>query len=224
MNAHNKVETASIHGAMAAAFREIEGATKAAAGQVGQQKYKYADLGSVIAAIKPALINHGLFFTQHPQPSDAGVTVETVLHHTGGESMSLGALFVPANRNDAQAFGSALTYARRYALVTAFGVPVEDDDGSAAVRGQGKSTVSPEPSNARQSVINDAQRTELMAMLDQMNVPVAPFLEKGNISDLSELADTEFEVAKRWIAKQAKVRAEKAKPTFAEELADDIPY
>lgn len=143
MNATSKIEAQSLASAMAAAFAEIEGVTKSATGQVGQQKYKYADLGSVIDAIKPALIAHNLYFTQRPQPSDGGITVETVIGHAGGEELSLGSLFVPANKNDAQAYGSALTYARRYALVTAFGVPVEDDDGNAAARGQSNREVSP---------------------------------------------------------------------------------
>ena len=132
MNAPKRVEAESLAQAMAAAFAEIDAATKSTAGQVGQQKYKYADLTSVIEAIKPALVNHNLFFTQHPRPNDRGVEVETILHHAGGEVFSLGSLFVPAANNNAQGFGSALTYARRYALVTAFGVPVEDDDGKAA--------------------------------------------------------------------------------------------
>jgi hypothetical protein len=132
MNAPRKVEAESLAQAMSAAFAEIDAATKSTAGQVGQQKYKYADLTSVIEAIKPALVNHNLFFTQHPRPNDKGVEVETILHHAGGETFSLGSLFVPAANNNAQGFGSALTYARRYALVTAFGVPVEDDDGKAA--------------------------------------------------------------------------------------------
>lgn len=146
MNAPAKIE-ASLHSAMAAAFGEVEAATKSA--NNSHFKSKYADIGAVIDAIKPALIRHGLFFTQHPEPSERGVCVETVLHHAGGESMSMGKLFVPANKQDAQGFGSALTYARRYALVTAFGVPTEDDDGNAAARaGQGHSderAVSPAP-------------------------------------------------------------------------------
>jgi hypothetical protein len=141
MNAQTKVEAATLASAMAAAFGEIEGATKSANNP--HFKTKYADITAVIEAIKPALINHGLFFTQHPQPSENGITVETVLHHAGGEHLSLGALFVPANKQDAQGFGSALTYARRYALVTAFGVPVEDDDGNAAARGQSKERSEP---------------------------------------------------------------------------------
>lgn len=123
---------ATLAAAMALAFGEIEGATKSANNP--HFKSKYADLTAVIDAIKPALIKHGLFFTQCPVPSEGGVQVETVLHHSSGEHLSLGSLFVPANKQDAQGYGSALTYARRYALVTAFGVPVEDDDGNAASR------------------------------------------------------------------------------------------
>lgn len=144
MNAQTKIEAGSLHSDMALAFAKIEGATKSAAGQVGQQRYKYADLGSVIEAIKPALIEHSLFYLQHCHPADNGVCVETVLYHAGGDQISLGKLFVPANKHDAQGFGSALTYARRYALVTAFGVPTEDDDGSAA-------TKTAPPANARQA-------------------------------------------------------------------------
>lgn len=132
MNAPKKVEAESLAHAMAQAFAEIDAATKSTSGQVGQQRYKYADITSVIEAIKPALVNHSLFFTQQTRPHERGVEVETVLHHAGGEAISLGSLFVPADKQNAQGFGSALTYARRYALVTAFGVPVEDDDGKAA--------------------------------------------------------------------------------------------
>jgi hypothetical protein len=117
---------------MARAFAEIEAATKDATNP--HFKSKYADLTSIIGSIKPALVANGLFFTQRCQPSDGGVTVDTWVYHRSGESMSLGTLFVPANRQDAQGYGSALTYARRYALQTAFGVPTEDDDGNGAVR------------------------------------------------------------------------------------------
>lgn len=134
MNAASKIEAATLASAMAAAFSEIEAATKSAANP--HLKSKYADLGAVIDAVKPALIKHGLFFTQEPQPCDDGVSVRTTLRHASGESLDLGTLYVPANKRDAQGFGSALTYARRYALLTAFGVPTEDDDGHAAASSQ----------------------------------------------------------------------------------------
>jgi hypothetical protein len=131
VNAPTKL-TPGLSSALVTALAEIEGAAK---DKVNPHfKSKYADIGSVIDAIKPVLAKHDLGFTQHPRPSEGGVCIETVLHHKGGEQMSLGELFVPANRNDAQGFGSALTYCRRYALMTAFGVPAEDDDGNAAAK------------------------------------------------------------------------------------------
>lgn len=137
----------NLASAMSAAFAEIEGATKAATNP--HFKSKYADLTSIIEAIKPPLIRHGLFFTQRCQPSEDGVSVETVLHHSAGEKESLGTLYVPANKRDAQGFGSALTYARRYALQTAFGVPTEDDDGNAAVASHARPTTGETPPNKR---------------------------------------------------------------------------
>jgi hypothetical protein len=126
------IEKGTLAAAMAVAFKEIEAATKDATNP--HFKNKYAGLPQVIEAIKPALVNHGLFFTQRCHPAEDGVSVETVLHHSGGEMLSLGILYLPANKRDAQGFGSALTYARRYALMTAFGVPAEDDDGNAAAK------------------------------------------------------------------------------------------
>lgn len=119
-----------LFAAMAQAFPEIEGATKDKNNP--HFRSKYADLGNVVDAIKPALIKHGLFFVQMTHETENGVCVETVVGHKSGEQMPLGKLFVPADKNNAQGFGSALTYARRYSLMTAFGVAPEDDDGNAA--------------------------------------------------------------------------------------------
>jgi hypothetical protein len=116
--------------ALVKATAEIGGAVK---GKVNPAfKSKYADLGSVIEAVKPALAKHGLTFVQTFQEKAGGVCVETVILHESGESLPTGWLFVPATKQDAQGYGSAITYARRYSLQTAFGVPAEDDDGNAA--------------------------------------------------------------------------------------------
>lgn len=201
MTAQGKIES-SLASAMAAAFAEIEGATKRSPGQVGQQKYKYANIEAVIDAIKPALINHGLFFTQHCEPSDRGVIVETWLHHAGGQSLTLGKLFVPANKQDAQGFGSALTYCRRYALVTAFGVPVEDDDGNAAAKGQSQQgTVSPP------AVVSDAQWGILTDLIEKTGTDARKFCEAYRIESVKALPADAFEKAR----KQLNSKLEKAK-------------
>jgi hypothetical protein len=152
MNAQSKV-AASLASDMVAAFTEIEAVTKAANNP--HFKSKYADLTSVIEAIRPVLARHNLCFTQQPAPCEDGVSVETVLHHASGDKLSLGTLFVPANKKDAQGFGSALTYARRYALVTAFGVPTEDDDGNAASRSAPRQTTATNGNGAVKPITDD---------------------------------------------------------------------
>ena len=96
-------------------------------------KSKYADLASVVEAIKKPLADNGLSYVQTTDIDESGsVVVETVLMHSSGEWLS-GRLRMPvAKANDAQALGSALTYCRRYGLQAMAGIPADDDDGNAA--------------------------------------------------------------------------------------------
>ena len=117
-----------LFGALALAFPKIEGAVKDAKAQYG----KFANLASVTLAIKPALEGHGLSFVQIIHTAPGMASVETVILHSSGESLSCGITSVPMIKNDAHGYGSALTYARRYGLSAAFGVAPEDDDGDSA--------------------------------------------------------------------------------------------
>ncbi len=100
----------------------------------GSYSYKYASLPSILEAIKPVLADHGWCITQDVTTSDGGQPqVTTIFDHTEAESRVYGPLTVPAAGAGAQAVGSAITYARRYALVAALGLaPDGDDDGHAA--------------------------------------------------------------------------------------------
>lgn len=92
---------------------------------------KYADLASVIEAVKPGLNAHGISFLQPVTFAEQGVCVETILLHTSGEWVSE-TLVIPVSKQDAQGVGSAISYGRRYGLQSLCGVPAEDDDGNAA--------------------------------------------------------------------------------------------
>jgi len=92
---------------------------------------KYADLSSVVEAVKSPLLKNGISFLQGIHDAEGGVAVETMLLHTSGEWIS-STLRIPASKQDAQGFGSAITYGRRYGLMAICGVPAEDDDGNAA--------------------------------------------------------------------------------------------
>ena len=95
---------------------------------------KYADLSACVEAVIDALNDNGIALTQQVHECDNGVIVETVFIHESGATMSCGRLHVPATKQDAQGYGSALTYARRYSLMAACGIAPEDDDGNAASR------------------------------------------------------------------------------------------
>ena len=93
---------------------------------------KYADLSACVEAVVDSLNDNGIALTQQVHECETGVIVETVFIHESGQVMSCGRLHVPATKQDAQGYGSALTYARRYSLMAACGIAPEDDDGNAA--------------------------------------------------------------------------------------------
>ena len=108
-------------------------------------KSKYVDLAGCVEAVIDSLNNNGIGMMQQTTECETGVIVETVFIHESGETLSSGKLHVPASKNDAQGYGSALTYARRYSLMAACGIAPEDDDGNAASKKTtGKPTANPQ--------------------------------------------------------------------------------
>jgi hypothetical protein len=99
-------------------------------------KSKYADLTSVWEAIRAPLHANGLAVVQSPEPCESGIQLRTVLMHKSGEWID-GVLLIPAAQMSPQGFGSAMSYARRYALSAILGVVADDDDGNAASQPQG---------------------------------------------------------------------------------------
>jgi uncharacterized protein (DUF3820 family) len=94
---------------------------------------KFASLAGVVSAIRPALNKHGLVYTQFPTNIDGQPALETMLIHAeSGQDIAAVTPLVLA-KNDPQGYGSALTYARRYALLSILGlVGDEDDDANSA--------------------------------------------------------------------------------------------
>jgi len=94
-------------------------------------KTQYAGLDGVINAVKPALQSQGIALIQSCGSDGTNVSVETMLLHESGEWMRSTLMLKPV-KPDPQGIGSALTYARRYALMAMCGVAPEDDDGNGA--------------------------------------------------------------------------------------------
>ena len=112
--------------------------------------YKYPTLNQLLDIVLPMCHDRGLGLMQVTHPIEGGVGVETVLFNDKNEHISSGILAMPLTTDGdgniinvggvkrsggvygqfgAQAYGSALTYARRYSLTAFFGMKAEDDDG-----------------------------------------------------------------------------------------------
>lgn len=104
---------------------------------------RYADLSACVEAVIDSLNDNGIGLIQRTSEDSTGVTVETVFIHESGEMLECGKLHVPAAKQDPQGYGSALTYARRYALMAACGIAPEDDDGNAASKPAAKPSQKP---------------------------------------------------------------------------------
>ncbi len=128
----NKSESiAELAKALNKAQSEMSGAKKGSANPFF--KSKYADLAEVINCAKGALSNNGLSVAQFPVTHNGCAGVRTLLMHSSGEYIE-DVLLLACTKQDPQAMGSAITYARRYAYQSVLGIPSEDDDGNHASR------------------------------------------------------------------------------------------
>lgn len=148
---------AELATALSKAQGQIDDATKT--GLNPMFKSRYADLAAIRSVIREPLAVNDLVVMQFPRTFDNCVEVETMIIHNSGEYMSE-TLRLPVNKWDAQGIGSAITYARRYGLMSMLTIASEDDDGNAAVqRPAPQAAPAPAP---KQKKVSDDVRDEVM--------------------------------------------------------------
>ena len=94
-------------------------------------KSSYSNLEEVISCVKQPFADHGLSFVQFPVSDEDRAGVETIIAHKSGQWIS-GSFMLKCSKLDPQGMASAISYARRYGLQAAVGLPSSDDDGNAA--------------------------------------------------------------------------------------------
>jgi len=97
---------------------------------------KFASLASVRNAVIPVLAKHCISLTQELTNTESGVNCLTIISHASGQWMEFGPLVMPVGKNDAQGFGSASTYCKRYSLMAVCGVVGDEDDDAEAAQGR----------------------------------------------------------------------------------------
>jgi len=133
-------------------------------------KSEYAPLDEVIKAVKKPLNSNGIFFLQKVYVAEGGQCVETEFHGHG-DVLKSGKVYVKCDKATAQGYGSSLSYAKRYSLQTACGLPTGDDDDANASTDEVKPKAKPKPvdtdadkeKKAKQFILNVVKTVEGMA-------------------------------------------------------------
>ena len=128
-------------------------------------KSKYAPLNDILNLVRPLLSKHGLSILQSPSGDGQNVTVTTLIAHESGEWIESEPLTLKADKATAQGAGSAITYARRYALSAMLGISSEDDDDGNFASNTEKNKI------VKTDKATPAQLKKLYAMANEKNIP-----------------------------------------------------
>lgn len=107
-------------------------------------KSNYATLEQVEDTIRPHMQECGLVWFQFPGAMrDGALEVKTTIAHAESGEVISGTMEMPLGKKDPQGAGSAMTYAMRYSLMAALGLPPTDDDAEAAIDRDNKRPAQP---------------------------------------------------------------------------------
>lgn len=155
------LDYSALAAALAAAQAEIRNPTKNRTVTVrsdkGNYTFSYATLDGIMDAVRGPLAKHGLAILH----TLGERRVATILLHRSGQSISISIPYtVGGARDQNQALGSAITYARRYGVICLLGVAAEDDDDGNAADG-----------NAVEAVRDHAPRRAAPTVTDVTHTP-----------------------------------------------------
>jgi hypothetical protein len=182
----------------------------------GEYTFSYAPLESIICAVRPALAANNLFITQALTSIDGNDFIETTLVHASGEFLQ-NLVPVLVQEQGPQAYGSAITYARRYGVTTLLCIVAEDDDDANGAEGnsmQPASKAAPrgKTTGAEVKLIDADQAEKLRTTLKDLNGDEPAFAKFFGVQSLEKLP------ASQWAAAQAALEAKRRKMQEAIEL------
>jgi hypothetical protein len=160
-------------------------------------RYKYADLSTVLDAVREPLLANGLVVSQ----TFSELELVTTLWHVSGESIE-SRMTLPSvetrGLNAAQAMGSAISYARRYSLLALLNLAAEDDDGASSGPARPAASIRSTPvAPARTAVLSPTE--EIMQLQQRLGLPTAAVvqsLEAMGHTRVAELSPDELEALK----------------------------
>ncbi|MBT0903771.1 ERF family protein [Streptococcus infantarius subsp. infantarius] len=166
----------------------------------------YVPLENVAQSITDVATKNGLSYSQEPTVIDGVVSVTTLVMHSSGEWIEYEPLRLKPDKNNIQGCGSAITYAKRYALSAIFGITSDKDD-------DGNGAVNYEQVNNQRSQKRPAQKSELSAKANKL------------FSQLIDLGQTQEDIAvyvKGFMDRKGLEKSTEAKTAAMEQMKNDI--
>lgn len=166
----------------------------------------YVPLENVAQSITDVATKNGLSYSQEPTVIDGVVSVTTLVMHSSGEWIEYEPLRLKPDKNNIQGCGSAITYAKRYALSAIFGITSDKDD-------DGNGAVNYEQVNNHRPQKRPAQKSELSAKANKL------------FSQLIDLGQTQEDIAayvKDFMNKKGLEKSTEAKTAAMEQMKNDI--
>lgn len=192
MNETMTVDHSEQLGDLAKALAKAQGELQDAKKDAKNPHFKntYATLASVRAAVTPVLAKCGLCTLQSFEPHGAdGVCVVTWLLHESGQFIR-SRLYLPVSKKDAQGFGSAISYGRRYALAAIAGIAADDDDDAEVA-------IKPQASTPQNATAMEKQLADSIDFLEWKKLAIARLRSAVSVGELSESWLTTAEEAKK---------------------------
>jgi hypothetical protein len=182
-------------------INELAGALAKAQGQMKNAamnrvnphfKSKYADLSSVLDAIRAPLSANGLSIVQTMQTGERAITLRTTLLHSSGQFIDT-EYPLPLSLKPHE-MGSALTYGRRYSVAALIcNASDEDDDGAEAMKAK------PTNGHAHDDAVTQEQADAIRELLEVSGKPVATLLKKAGAESVSTIAASKYQNCIAWL-------------------------
>lgn len=188
--------------ALLKAQKKIDSAKKNAENEsvLNGKSYAYANLESIIKAIKEPLNDAGIFFTQLVGLSENGyakITTQLIHADTGEYLESVSS--IPMSSLSAQDLGSAITYLKKYSLSAILSLPVADDDGLAATASVKRADAKAVTASIKAPIIASPVTAPAPAPALAPAVALAPVMATAELSEEEKLAKTAKAKLNEWL-------------------------
>lgn len=189
-------------------------------------KNNYASLEQVTDTIRPHMQALGLYWIQMPgKIVDGAIEVTTRITHAESGAKIEFTMEMPLAKRDPQGAGSSLTYAMRYSLMAALGLPPTDDDAETAIDRNNERETPPKQSPPKQKETPKDERKPSereVSLWKEMNALTSlrglKMFWQDNSADLKYMGESVF---KRFEAKKDELKGKL--PAEAKQEDDRFP-